>query len=697
MEKPTPGAIHEALERAVAALEAAATPELLIASAAELRPVASPYAAALVLSSLAADTRRLERAARPFLRYLLETREPSGLWRLWTPSPEQPPGTSASARASLSLALWGVAEADPAATLRALLATAHPDGGLGTWAEPARADAEDLLASVDVLALASAGGHALPALTARVGSWVEMHGLEGRPRQPFTVSPFALAHALTTWLRTDDTLVLRRIVWRDCAQRRRTALKDAYDCALALSTVLTLGPPRGEPSWEERVEEMVARILQAQSDVGLWPALALMTDAHGRVYGSLQVTTAACIEALTRYTQWREGTGLPGKQEPAPLPPRGWRAATARKARSVQDAFRPGTWSDTLAALHALVPPTLLSTEAMERVRDIARWLPSELTHGFGLECRLAEVAPRADVFFWLNSDSYGPYILAGEDPKVSMPEALRHEPLWRSIFDFSRQWTDPGSLLHQGVDSFWLEFDVGDAPAEPPVPVIFFCHEERPIPEDTAGARACRQRHQDIATAALHTLSDGGLSPETLHNVRACIEALPPGSQPFALGVLRSRRLDTVRFCAKDIPAEGMLDYLASVGWSGPRAELQELLGWLAGHVDRFVLDFDVGAHVLPTVGLECSFHGRRQPSAEPRWAVLLEELVRRGLCQHDKRDALLAWPGQSPCVEHLEGAVRESRFDRRLSHLKLSLKPELEAKGYFGAWRYLEMSRPP
>jgi hypothetical protein len=684
MDTPLRGAVRVSVARSAAALEAASTPELLVASEQELRELDSPYAAAFILSALADAPEYPRSAAQRLVRYLLESREPSGLWRPWTASPPLE-GTGTSARALLALERWKVKEVDAGRALEGLLTTARPEG-------------EDLMASVDVLALATHLGQEPRELAATVAARLEAQGLEAYSRQPFISSPFAFAHALGHWLRYhEDAQALRRLVWRECTRRRDAAMRNALDCALTLSTLLLLGPARGEPAWEQRLDDMVSLLLREQSDIGLWPALPLFTDASGQVYGSPQLTTAACLEALSHYMR-RWEAALPGSasaEEPASTLARGHRAAASRKQRELLAPPRLGTWGDTLDALEGMVPPALVSPEAMATIRSIARWLPAALTDGFGIECRLAEHAPRADVFFWINSDSRGRDILAGEEPRSELREELLREPLWRSIREFSRQWADPGSPLYQGVDSFWLEFDVGAQPPALPLPVLFFCPEEVPVPEEPTGARQARKRHQALSTEALRALGGGTLSGETLRNVGACIEALPPGSQPFAIGVMRSRRMDTVRFCAKDIPAQGLLAYLTAVGWKGPRAELEALLDWLARHVDRFVLDFDVGGEVLPSVGLECSFQGRKQPAAEPRWATLLEELVRRGLCLSEKRDALLAWPGLSSCVEQGGGEVRDSRFDRRLSHLKLSLKPELEAKGYLGAWRYFEAKR--
>jgi hypothetical protein len=76
-----------------------------------------------------------------------------------------------------------------------------------------------------------------------------------------------------------------------------------------------------------------------------------------------------------------------------------------------------------------------------------------------------------------------------------------------------------------------------------------------------------------------------------------------------------------------------------------------------------------------------------------------MLPYLVERGLCEREKREALLNWPGQthpmnSPAVwprNLIAASLLQQRgkftvFDRRLSHIKISWRSpgSLEAKAY-------------
>ena len=112
--------------------------------------------------------------------------------------------------------------------------------------------------------------------------------------------------------------------------------------------------------------------------------------------------------------------------------------------------------------------------------------------------------------------------------------------------------------------------------------------------------------------------------------------------------------------------------------------------------------MNIDMSLVVQSKIGIMCYFEGRRQPGPEPWWPILLDHLVRNGLCTARKRDALLAYPGytdeNTPGVtwpETLRGASRllggrtVSTFVRSLHHVKLVHEPgrPVEAKAYLAA----------
>src|SRR5581483_1169765 len=97
--------------------------------------------------------------------------------------------------------------------------------------------------------------------------------------------------------------------------------------------------------------------------------------------------------------------------------------------------------------------------------------------------------------------------------------------------------------------------------------------------------------------------------------------------------------------FCAVPGGAGTAGRALREAGWRGDPGALAPWLELAAGHVDAVHLSVDVTADtVLPGVGVELSLAGTPQPAADPRWAGLLDALVRRGACTPGKRDAVCA-----------------------------------------------------
>jgi hypothetical protein len=144
------------------------------------------------------------------------------------------------------------------------------------------------------------------------------------------------------------------------------------------------------------------------------------------------------------------------------------------------------SFEEYLRPVAASVPPQLISPSAFCDIDCVARVLPATLAYNmFGFECRLAEMAPRAD-FSVLAGASCGRESLAGLHPTSTLPARLMTDPKWRRVTDFAVQWADPSSPLYRAVDSVWLEFDVDGAPPVIPIPSVFFA----PQPSGQEGAR---------------------------------------------------------------------------------------------------------------------------------------------------------------------------------------------------------------
>jgi hypothetical protein len=359
------------------------------------------------------------------------------------------------------------------------------------------------------------------------------------------------------------------------------------------------------------------------------------------------------------------------------------------------------SFEEYLRPIAASVPPELISPSAFSDIDCVGRALPATLAYNtFGFECRLAEMAPRAD-FVVLAGASCGRDSLAGLHPTSTLPARLMTEPIWRRVADFAVRWADPSSPLYHAVDNVWLEFDVDGAPPVIPIPSVFFS--PQPSGQEGASGVAYEPNLDGYITTietVIQLLSGNELAPRVLETLSDCFRALPSVEHVFQVGLMLSRGAEAVRLCIKNLRSvEGIVEYLSGVGWPGDEADVLGVLEPIAHLVDYVCLDIDVGESVLRKIGLECYFDGIKQPRTEPRWGVFLDSLVRDGLCTADKRDALLAYPGYVdentegipwPRVlrraSHLLGGRSLSTFIRSLHHVKVVYQPgeRLEAKAY-------------
>jgi hypothetical protein len=362
---------------------------------------------------------------------------------------------------------------------------------------------------------------------------------------------------------------------------------------------------------------------------------------------------------------------------------------------------KSSSFEEYLRPVAASVPPALISPSAFSDIDSVARVLPATLAYNtFGFECRLGEKAPRAD-FLVLAGASCGRSSLASLDPTSTLPARLMTDPIWRRVADFAVRWADPSFPLYRAVDNVWLEFDVDGAPPVIPIPSVFFA----PQPSGQEGARGVAyEPNLDGYISTIETviqfLSGNELPPRKLEMLSDCFRALSSVEHVFQVGLMLSRGAEAVRLCINNLRSvEGIVEYLAGVGWPCCGADVLGVLEPIGSLVDYVCLDIDVGETVHRKIGLECYFDGNKQPKTEPRWGVFLDSLVQDGLCTADKRAALLAYPGYVAenaegipwpralrRASHLLGGRSLSTFIRTLHHVKIVYQPGegLEAKAY-------------
>jgi hypothetical protein len=330
--------------------------------------------------------------------------------------------------------------------------------------------------------------------------------------------------------------------------------------------------------------------------------------------------------------------------------------------------------------------PCLISPTALADLVWIARLLPPVSASGF--ECRLGREEAQADLGVRLLAADGSRAALAGRgDPSLALSPSLFVHPVWERLRRFGVHWDEPGTLLQEEIRDVFLEFDVDGPPSPVPIPSFFIEYERQ------------AWRRLEALEQSLALLWGAPLAPAVRARVVDCLAALPPEGSVSAVGAMFSRRFDGVRLCLQGLTPGTMPGYLARIGWPGEPEELEAMLAPVAGRVERMALSLDVGAAVLPKVGVECHLaESLYEPDTE-RWTALLDVLVERGLCLPAKREALVGWLGHTHLRSRPETLPSNLRalsaslgpsalpvFLRRLNHLKLVFQPGQppEAKAY-------------
>src|SRR3954452_5441111 len=230
-------------------------------------------------------------------------------------------------------------------------------------------------------------------------------------------------------------------------------------------------------------------------------------------------------------------------------------------------------WS--LPALSTSPPWVLVPSASLQRIRRVARSLPFGLTDFFGFECRLGASGAPADVLFAVR--------------RGQATALLECDRAWGPIVDFARSWSDPGSALHETVNSLWLEFDTERLPERGAVtaPNAFFG------PTKDPGADGYRPDWWvDTAMATLRGRAVGRAQRASLSR---CVAQLPGPANVVQVGAMVARPGAATRICIRGIDAPGIPGYLAAIGRPDEDGALRVLLDEFAPLVDEVLLNIDV------------------------------------------------------------------------------------------------------
>jgi hypothetical protein len=264
----------------------------------------SAFGTALILHCLrSVEGPEVQALTSKALQFLETEVEHGGLWRFWSSrSPMHrmvPCDLDSTCCASFALRLYGRAMPENRGIV---LGNRAADGRFYTWLRPDLADAatfllwslwsgqsDDIDPVVNANAVLYLGESAETAAALQyLSDVVETSRYYEDPLAVYYMLARAAAFSAPSLLSCGGALVSRVL------SRSREALSPLQD-ALSLATLL-----RCEVDVSPALACFVDRLIRTQATDGSWPAAALFRDP-ARFYGSRELTTALCLEALATY------------------------------------------------------------------------------------------------------------------------------------------------------------------------------------------------------------------------------------------------------------------------------------------------------------------------------------------------------------------------------------------------------------
>ena len=328
------------------------------------------------------------------------------------------------------------------------------------------------------------------------------------------------------------------------------------------------------------------------------------------------------------------------------------------------------TLADSLDVLLPNLTSKLVGTDALLNLKTLAHHLPPILRGGF--ECRLTANTSQVDLQQCVVQDD-----IELLQTHISTSTNRMAHAGWSQLSDFINEW----QISLKSIQEIWLEFDIDNSS----VPAIFIG-----FPQNVSSAIET----YEIATHSLNLLLPSVWN-RWQDNLYRCFKACPNGVFVSHIGVMLSRNVPALRVNIKRLQPDSLISYLQQLGWQQDNEDVETLMQQVCTLCDRVTVCLDVGQHIYPRIGLECIF--LQQPPHESRWATFFDYLIEHGLCEPQKKETLLNWPGQNSPMNSswpesliaaslLESKERFTVFERRLSHVKVTWQPQgqLEAKAY-------------
>ena len=298
--------------------------------------------------------------------------------------------------------------------------------------------------------------------------------------------------------------------------------------------------------------------------------------------------------------------------------------------------------SDVLALVESRLGAALLDATGRTALHSVADRIPALLSSFWGLEIRLGDPAPRADLLWEVRQEGPGIPTLAGRSaqaPTADVTSDLRERsPFWQELGRFAEEWLDNPDWLRR-LGNIWLEADtasVEDAKLAACLdrPNLFWGPNGRMTGSD-------RDLLGHLGTLGRRFY---GLEPSQAR-IDAIANTIPKEGMVFQMGIMGARALPVTRLCVK-IPDAGMRErWLVEIGWPGDQARLRDTLTSLEPLSGSIALNVDIlPDRVGAKLGIE--LYSAEQTLSMHTWRPLHDALLALGVARADKLAALADFP---------------------------------------------------
>lgn len=264
--------------------------------------------------------------------------------------------------------------------------------------------------------------------------------------------------------------------------------------------------------------------------------------------------------------------------------------------------------SDVLKLVEGRLDAALLDAAGRSALHRVTHHIPSRLSGFWGLELRLGDPAPRADLLWQIRRKEAGILTLAAPSPEEpatgEIATALRERSLfWQEFGRFAKQWLASADWS-QRLSHIWMEVDtasvdgssVSDLETLLDRPNLFWGPTK-----STPGTDRDLLSHLTALGHRFYGLEVDGT------RLASIAHALPGKGSIFQMGVMGARATPVARLCVSNLDEEMKVSWLTEIGWPGDRASLRHTFKWLKTLGARIELNVDVLPDGIgPRLGLE-------------------------------------------------------------------------------------------